>query len=187
MHSASEVAACRHILLTGRPGCGKTTVVQKTLELLGGVRAAGFYTVELREGGRRIGFDAVGLGGRRVPLARVGADSAARVGRYGVLVQRFEELLADELQRAGAEVDLFVVDEIGKMECFSERFVKLVSGVLDGPRPLLGTIAARGGGFIAEVKARPDVKLMHVTASNRAGLPQQLAELLARLIGRPEC
>ncbi len=175
----------RHILLTGLPGCGKTTVVRKTLELLGGVKAAGFYTIELREGGRRVGFDAVGLGGMRVPLARAGARAERRVGRYGVLIEQFEQLLTEEFDSSGTEPHLFVVDEIGKMECYSDRFVQVVRRVLDRRQLLLGTIAARGGGFIAEVKARPDIKFVSVTVSNRSDLPQQLAELLARLLDRP--
>ncbi|MHC4350036.1 MAG: nucleoside-triphosphatase [Planctomycetota bacterium] len=33
-----------NVLLTGKPGCGKTTLVRRVLEHLGGRRLAGFYT-----------------------------------------------------------------------------------------------------------------------------------------------
>ena len=39
------------ILLTGPPQCGKTTVVQKVVARWPG-KAAGFYTREVRRGGR---------------------------------------------------------------------------------------------------------------------------------------
>src|SRR5262245_49824049 len=41
--------------------------------------------------------------------------------------------------------------------------------------PVLATIALKGGGFISEVKARPDVRLVAVDPVNRDGLPNQLA------------
>jgi len=50
-----------NLLLTGHPGCGKTTVLERALEHLGDLRLAGFVTLELREHGQRVGFEAVGL------------------------------------------------------------------------------------------------------------------------------
>ncbi|UCC82578.1 MAG: hypothetical protein JSW46_16625, partial [Gemmatimonadota bacterium] len=79
------------ILLTGRPGCGKTTVIKRAVELIGPDRCAGFYTEDVREKGRRIGFDVVTLDGRRGPLARAGARGP-RVSRYGVELASFEGL-----------------------------------------------------------------------------------------------
>ncbi|MCL6508666.1 MAG: AAA family ATPase, partial [Bryobacteraceae bacterium] len=51
----------QNFLLTGPPGCGKTTVLRRVVELLGDLRLAGFYTEEIRERGRRVGFRAAGL------------------------------------------------------------------------------------------------------------------------------
>ena len=53
----------KYLLLTGAPGCGKTTVLERVAEHLGDLRLAGFLTLELREHGQRVGFEAVGLGG----------------------------------------------------------------------------------------------------------------------------
>ena len=53
----------KNLLLTGLPGCGKTTVLERVAEHLGDLRLAGFLTLELREHGQRVGFEAVGLGG----------------------------------------------------------------------------------------------------------------------------
>jgi nucleoside-triphosphatase len=51
----------RTLLLTGRPGVGKTTVIKKVAEALGD-RAGGFYTEEIRGAeGRRRGFQLVTL------------------------------------------------------------------------------------------------------------------------------
>ena len=164
-----------HVLLTGPPGCGKTTVIQRCLEHLLDRRVRGFYTRELRRDGQRVGFEAVGLSGRTVPLASVKSQSKLRVGKYGVELPGFEELVRLELLQAGADVDLIVVDEIGKMECFSDLFVDAMRTTLDGHTPLLGTVAMKGGGFIAEVKQRTDVKLVTVSPDNRDALPSQIA------------
>ncbi|XP_036133639.1 cancer-related nucleoside-triphosphatase isoform X2 [Molossus molossus] len=89
----------RHVFLTGPPGIGKTTLIQKASEVLksSGVPVDGFYTEEVRQGGRRIGFDVVTLSGLRGPLSRVGPGPApgkqeCRVGQYVVDLTSFEQL-----------------------------------------------------------------------------------------------
>ena len=43
----------KNLLLTGSPGCGKTTVLEGVLEHLGNIRLADFLTLQLRENGQR--------------------------------------------------------------------------------------------------------------------------------------
>jgi nucleoside-triphosphatase len=167
----------KNLLLTGPPSCGKTTLVRGLVERLSGLRLAGFDTRELREGGRRVGFEAVGVStGTHAVLAHVRSNSRARVGKYGVEPAALAPLVEAELARPAGEVDLFVVDEIGKMEVFCPAFVDAVRRLLDGPVPLVATVALAGGGLIAEAKARPDVRLVEVTAANRDGLPEELEQ-----------
>jgi nucleoside-triphosphatase len=172
---------CKNLLLTGRPGCGKTTVVCRIIGRLTGRRLAGFYTEEIRREGKRLGFEAIGLGGGRCVLAHVDVRAKKRVGRYGVELDAFDSLVRAELGKSANAVDLFVIDEIGKMECLSEVFVQAATTVLGGPVPVLATIAARGGGLISQVKARLDVEILTVSAENRDRLSEHL---LARL--RPQ-
>jgi nucleoside-triphosphatase len=171
-----EPRSPKNVLLTGLPGCGKTTVVRRVVQALGGVRLAGIYTKEVREGGQRVGFEIVGLGGQRCLLAHVDWRSHLRVGRYRVEPARLEPIIEAELGPSPDEVDVYVIDEIGKMECLCPAFVDAVRRVLDGPAPVLATVALKGGGFIAEAKARPDVRLIAVDPANRDGLPGQLAD-----------
>jgi nucleoside-triphosphatase len=70
-------ASAGHVLLTGLPGCRKTTVVRHVVAALGGLRLAGFSTQEVRDGSRRVGFEVVGLGGQRCLLASVNWPSPA--------------------------------------------------------------------------------------------------------------
>ena len=89
----SEVIA-KNLLLTGPPGCGKTTVIRRLVEQLANRRVAGFYTQEIRLKGQRAGFEVRGLNGGHGILAHVGFQSRHRVGRYGVDLGTFEQIVS---------------------------------------------------------------------------------------------
>lgn len=171
---------CKNMLLTGSPGCGKTTVVLRLTERMGNRRLAGFYTQELREQGQRVGFEAVGLAGQRAILAHTRSRSRYRIGRYGVEPERLEALVRAELIQPPDAVDAFLIDEIGKMELLCPIFVGAVPRLLDGSVPVVATVALKGHGLIAAVKARPDVRLLHLTHDNRDGLPEELERWLQK-------
>jgi nucleoside-triphosphatase len=175
----------KNILLTGPPGCGKTTGIRRLLGRLDNLRLRGFYTQELREHGQRVGFEAVGLSGRRAVLAHVRSRSKLRVGRYDVDPERLRPLVEAELGATSEAVDAFVVDEIGKMEMFCPAFVEAVPRLLDGPVPVVATVALKGQGLIASIKARSDIYLLQITEANRDGLPEQLEHRLRGLIRNP--
>ncbi|HET7343442.1 MAG TPA: nucleoside-triphosphatase [Methylomirabilota bacterium] len=165
------------LLLTGRPGSGKTTALRRAAERLAGRRLGGFYTEEIRRrGGERLGFRAVTFEGEAWDLARVDRPGPPRVGRYGVDLAVMERLAAR--LAPDARVDVWLVDEIGKMECLSPAFVAAMRALLDGPVPVVATIALRGGGFIAEVKRRPGAELRMVTPATRDALPAAIVTWL---------
>lgn len=164
------------VLLTGEPGVGKTTLVQQALELLPGLRKAGFVTQELRGPLGRLGFALQPFGGERRILAHVDFVSRQRVGRYGVDLE-IVNYVVDTSLRLQSDVDLYVVDEIGKMECLSRRFVAAMERLLNADVPLLATVALRGPGLIGAVKERSDVRLLEVTTGNRDALCDRIVEL----------
>jgi nucleoside-triphosphatase len=164
----------KNILLSGSPGCGKTTVIRRLIERLSDLRLSGFYTQEIRERGQRLGFLAVGLSGQQAVLAHVRSPSKLRVGRYGVEPERLQPLVQAELAKSAAEVDVFVIDEIGQMELHCPAFVERVPHLLSGPVPVVATVALKGSGLIAQVKAREDARLVQVAYANRDKLPEEL-------------
>lgn len=156
----------KNIIITGRPAVGKTTLMKKLAEGLKGAHPAGFYTEEIKEGGERKGFSLNGLDGTRSTLAHVDVHGSHRVGKYGVDVGAFESFLgALGLERTPAEIIL--IDEIGKMECFSGPFTETVRRLLDSDKTVIATVADSGGGFIAEVKGRSDVEVYTLSTGNR--------------------
>jgi nucleoside-triphosphatase len=142
------------LLISGVPGVGKTTALRRAATLLADRPVRGFVSDEVRERGSRIGFDIETFDGGRATMARVGFASSARVGRYGVDVAAIDEVVAATLVPPDRAV-LYLIDEIGKMECFSSRFVEAVRALLAERVVLVATVAAKGSGLIAEIKRHP--------------------------------
>lgn len=166
------------ILLTGPPGVGKTTAIHTVLAGIE-IKAGGFYTQEMRSGGRRIGFVLKTLDGDEGILAHVDYQERHRMGRYGVDIALFEDMALPALERALGATELVVIDEIGKMELFSRRFQEMVLRVLDQDAwHLLGVIHQGKGPFVESIRRRADVEVILVNHANRDGLP---AYLIARL------
>jgi nucleoside-triphosphatase len=160
---------------------GKTTVIRQVAAGLPGWHARGFVTEEIRVGGRRTGFGLETLDGRAETLAHVDLDSSHRVGAYGVDVAALDRIAVSTL-RVDLAVQVYLVDEIGKMECLSPRFVAAVQALLDSPRLLVAAVAARGGVFVEATKRRPDVEVWTVTRENRDGLPAKVLAWLRERI-----
>jgi nucleoside-triphosphatase len=167
----------RHLLLTGVPGVGKTTVVRRVVESLGGRPMRGFLTDEIRHGGRRTGFRITTIDVTSETLASVDLRSPHRVGRYGVDVSAVDRIVAHSLEPTHPH-ELVIIDEIGKMECFSEHFVVAVRRLLGSPHTLLATVALHGGVLIAEVKRHPEVELWQIKPANRDDVPARVMDWL---------
>ncbi|HEX9757020.1 MAG TPA: NTPase [Nitrospiria bacterium] len=154
------------ILITGIPGIGKTTVIQKVAKCLQNMNPVGFYTGEIREKKSRVGFKAVSLGGGTQTLSHVQFGGSFRVGRYGVDVKGFEEFL-ENLDLLKSQSDLVIIDEIGKMECLSAKFNALIVSLFESQKNILATIAKKGGGMIQRIKNHPNCLIFEVQIKNR--------------------
>jgi nucleoside-triphosphatase len=165
----------KNLLVTGPPGCGKTTLVRNIARAIPQIPKAGFLTTEIREAGERSGFSLLSCDGRRGVLAHVRLPGPPRVGRYGVDLQGFEAFL-EGIPFDVPGTRLILIDEIGKMECASPLFRRRVTRCLDGPVPFLATIALRGDRFIEGIKQRPDVELVPITRESRDRLTCELGE-----------
>lgn len=159
-------------MLAGPPRVGKTSLIMRVLEELKIVNVGGFYTEEIRERGLRVGFRIVSLDGKQGVLSHVDLVSGFRVGRYGVNISDLENIgVKSVLDSLGK--DLIVVDEIGKMELFSERFKDAVLKALDTGR-VFGTIKLSRDGFTEGIRKRQDTEIIEVSFQNRNQLVQEL-------------
>jgi len=169
----------KNILITGMPGTGKTTLIRKILADVAALNPAGFYTEEIREAGVRRGFALISTDGVRSILSHENIRSPFRVGKYGVDLNSFESFI-DRIPFRDPDRRLLVIDEIGRMECFSRKFTQLTSELLSSDRRVIATVAMKGTGLIADVKARPDVELIEITRDNRNDLPRHLLQVFSR-------
>jgi len=157
--------ARRHILVVGPPRSGKSTLIERVVRQLDRP-ATGFFTREIKEGGRRAGFAIETLEGKRGILAHQDLRSRYQVGKYGVNLADIDGIAVPSLVPRGAE-ELIVVDEIGKMECFSRLFRDTLIRMLNSSHRVLGSIALKGDLFIQGIKARDDVLLIGLSERNR--------------------
>jgi nucleoside-triphosphatase len=175
--NSSPSRAAPVLLLTGRPGSGKTTALRRVVAALG-ERAGGFYTQESRAGGRRTGFELVTLDGERALLATKDRDAVlarpAPFGRYRVDLEAIEGLGVPALLGALERGQVVVVDEIGPMEILSPRFREAILRILEGEAAVVGTIVQRPQPFADRVKAHPRVRVRTLTAENRDELPVEI-------------
>ncbi len=168
------------VLVTGPPGSGKTTLIRTAVAELD-VPAAGFYTEEIRSGGRREGFALVTLDGRRATLASVRIRSPHRVSRYGVDVQALESVGLPALEEAPGAT-LLVIDEIGKMELLSPRFQAAVRRALGSGRPVLASIMLSRHPFADALKSRADVRLIQLTPEKRERALEEVVAALREML-----
>lgn len=148
---------------------GKTTLIIKLSEALKHLHPVGFYTAEIREGGVRKGFELISQEGKKALLSHKEIRSPYQVGHYKVDIQSFEDFLIS-ISFSNSSTRLIIIDEIGKMECLSDRFKKLLNETLDSEKWVIASVALKGSGLIAEVKRRKDVRLFEITKKNRDSL-----------------
>ncbi|MEA3489383.1 MAG: NTPase [Candidatus Omnitrophota bacterium] len=166
-----------NVLITGRPGIGKTTLVRKIAMSFAG-RAGGFYTEEIRKNGIRTGFRIKTLDGKTGILSGIDITSPCRVGKYKVDLANFEDVALPAIESAINDSRTVIIDEIGPMELFSAKFKKTVIKALDSPGNVIATIKLKGSGFIDAVKSRADVNIYTIDPDNRNSILEDILEII---------
>ncbi len=91
--------------------------------------------------------------------------------RIGVAAIR--ESIADE------DVDIIIIDEVGKMEMHSEEFNKAVKEALDCSKPVIMTLHKKSRNpLLQDLRRRDDVRILEVTAVNKNLLPYKIEKLM---------
>ena len=176
------------LILFGRPQSGKTTLTEYLFNCLSpeslSYSLTGFITKELREGGERIGFDLVYLKDKtfRLPLARSTnklsrseAVKRPKVGKYALFpenLEKFVEILEKEV--ASQENLLLFIDEIGKMESFSEKFVNFLSQLFEKNLKIVATLGKGEHPLLKAWRSKKEAIYVEVTQENRDFLKERL-------------
>jgi len=175
----------RHLLITGRPRVGKTTLVKNTIKevtsLKPSVNIRGFITNEIRMNSKRIGFNLETFDGQTGILARVEKycefNSDIRVGNYFVFLNDLEKFTGTFSDHS----DILVIDEIGKMELYSERFIESLDFALENKK-IFGTLGKVNHPIISSILGRRDTKIIELTKNNRYEMGVKAIKLLIDLL-----
>ncbi|MBI5930407.1 MAG: AAA family ATPase [Chloroflexi bacterium] len=173
------------ILITGKPGVGKTTIVRKVIEQTWNM--GGFYTREVQENGKRMGFEIVSLEGEVATLAtkavEIRFNNQVMLGNYKVNIDSIDLLAVPAIEKAIENNQIVVIDEIGPMELFSENFRNIVMKALKNDRiTVFGTIVERSNQIADTIKTHPRVTLLHVEERNREEMYKLVISLLEAIL-----
>ncbi len=172
-----------NLLITGRPGCGKSTLISKIIKKLNdqGYRVGGITTPELRSPQRkRMGFliRDISTDDEKI-MASTEFQSELRVGRYGIDTSAIHTIGVAAINRAILKADIVVIDEIGKMEILAPEFQNCVTAALNSLKPVLATIGLYIlSDFVMTIKRRPDVQVLELYRNQGTSMYQYICQLL---------
>lgn len=173
----------KNFFITGSPGIGKTTFIMSLANSLKDLSIAGFYTQEIRTAGIREGFKISTFDGTSRIFAHEKSKSRIRISKYGVNIEALDEIINFFIKRENLP-DLWLIDEIGKMESYSSLFRNFIDEILDKQIPVVASISISGGGWIAKIRNRKDIMISELNKTNRTSLVNTLSDELKNLIRR---
>lgn len=127
------------ILLTGKPRCGKSFIVNEIVQTLQkkDLKVGGILTPDIREENERTGFEIIDiLSGQKDLLASKHLKSGPKHGPYRVNVEGIDRITSTFLENE-LDCDLIVIDELGVLELKSARFKKMLDQIFASDKPKL--------------------------------------------------
>ncbi|MBU0498026.1 MAG: NTPase [Candidatus Thermoplasmatota archaeon] len=171
--------------ITGMPSVGKTETLIKIIEKIekSGYKIEGMITETLMEDNKRLGFYVKDwVTNERAIFAHLDFDLKDKVGKYGVDLSVLERIGVTAIEKAinSEEIDVIIIDEIGKMEMLSEKFCETVIDALDSDKPILVTLHKKSRTpLLQDIRRRDDIRILEVTAVNRNLLPYKIEKIMA--------
>lgn len=172
------------MLLTATPGTGKTTAIKKIIDLIGKQNCGGFYSEEIKDDAeQRIGFECISLDGTSTRLADISFESEIKLSRYGLDIKAFEKIAINSIEESLAIKQVLIIDEIGPMQFFSEKFKEILNIVIDSEKIVVGSIFFNPHPDIDIIKKKEHVEIYELTKENRDLLPNEIVARVEAQIG----
>lgn len=172
------------------PSVGKTATLIKIVEKLeeDEFRVGGMITKSVYDPktGRKVGFQIVDWATKAEGLfAHVDFDTKFKAetedGVFCVDVDVLEKIGVAAIENAMRtdDIDIIIIDEVGKMEMHSDRFCKIVTDCLDAPKPVIMTLHKKSRNpLLQDIRRRDDVRILEVTPVNKNLLPYKIEKIL---------
>ena len=124
---------------------------------------------DVRASGSRVGFEITDLNnGNKGWLAGLHQERGPQVGKYRVNIDDLNSVGVKAIMEACEKLDVVVVDEIGPMELFSEKFREAVKKAVESKKLVVSTIHWKmSGELIDSIKKREDAEIHILTNENR--------------------
>jgi nucleoside-triphosphatase len=90
----------------------------------------------------------------------------------------FENIVLPEIDLGISMKSLIVIDEIGKMELFSEKFRQSILNIFRSDIRILASILFKSHPFCDNLKAIKGLHLMKITGANRDQLVDEILRVL---------
>ncbi|MFA5771726.1 MAG: NTPase [Thermoplasmata archaeon] len=168
--------------ITGLPGAGKTYALVKVIEMLEGegVNVGGMITEPILDKKNVVGFKIINwITKKEDVLSHIKFESKQMVGIYGINVEALETIGVNAINEAVMNSDVIIIDEVGKMEVGSEKFIESVKKAIDVDKPLILTLHKKSRNpLLQDIRRRADMRILEVTPINRNLLPYKIIKIL---------
>jgi nucleoside-triphosphatase len=165
----------QNFFIMGDPGCGKTTLLKELIAKLKArrLKVGGFVSPEERHHGTRTAFHVRSIESGRIGLLADMHADGPKVSKYHVGIHSFEDIALSSLESA-ERCDVVVIDEIGPMECKSQRFIDRLDEIIDSDVPLIATLHES---FKAQYAAYGQV--VTISGGNKESILARLTDMLS--------
>ncbi len=171
--------------ITGMPSVGKTKTLIKIIKSLEkhGYKVEGMIAEPIIEKNEQVGFYVIDWQTKEKEVfAHIDFDTKDKVGEYGVDIEALDKIGIPAIEKAivDDEINIIIIDEIGKMEMLSEKFCEMVIEALDSDKPIMVTLHKKSRTpLLQDVRRRDDIRILEVTAVNRNLLPYKIEKIMA--------
>ncbi len=156
----------QNVFIAGAPGIGKTQLVYRLYRDLSPLLIRGFHKEAIHENEVLKGFRISTFNFEDLILAHVHIEGPDRYRNFGLNLDGFGKIVSTQLDTSG-HVELFLIDEVGSMECTSEEFRLKFIEILDSDIPVIATLASIDILGVLKIKNRKDISLLKMTHNNR--------------------
>jgi nucleoside-triphosphatase len=126
----------------------------------------GFYKEPIIEFNTLKGYRVITLDLKWQILAHVDIEGPERVENIGINIKGFEDLVLPQLSLFSG-TELFIIDEIGRMECLSNKFCHQIGLIFDSRIPAIATGTPGQTAYLDKLKSRNDVTIIKINNKNR--------------------